>query len=167
MRRRDREMPREFALEMIDKCSYAVMSMVDIDSPYAVPISIARAGDTLYFHCAPEGRKTEILKSYPRVCIVCVGEVTPSRDKFTTEYESAIVTGIARQVLKDSEKEEALRRISEKYTPSNMVHFDAAIKKSLHRTAVWKIDIADITGKRKKYGPDGKELKFGKNLSEF
>lgn len=75
MRRRDREMPKEFALEIIDKCGYAVLSMIDQDAPYAVPISVARDGDTVYFHCAKEGRKTDILRSYPRVCLVFVGDV--------------------------------------------------------------------------------------------
>ena len=83
MRRRDREMPKEFALEIIDKCGYAVLSMIDQDAPYAVPISVARDGDTVYFHCAKEGRKTDILRSYPRVCLVFVGDVRPAFDKFT------------------------------------------------------------------------------------
>ena len=162
MRRRDREMPKEFALEIADKCEYAVLSMVDADAPYAVPVSIARDGDSIYFHCAKEGRKTDILKAYPRVCLVCVGDVRPAEDKFTTEYESAIITGNAREVLKESEKIRALRVISERYTPSNMSRFEAAVEKSLARTAVWKIDIATISGKRKKYGADGEEIKFGK-----
>ena len=63
MRRRDREMPKEFALEIIDKCGYAVLSMIDQDAPYAVPISVARDGDTVYFHCAKEGRKN----GYPQI----------------------------------------------------------------------------------------------------
>ena len=154
MRRRDREMPKEFALEIIDKCGYAVLSMIDQDAPYAVPISVARDGDTVYF-----------LRSYPRVCLVFVGDVRPAFDKFTTEYESAIVTGNAREVLKDSEKIHALRIICERYTPSNMYQFDEAIEKSLDRTAIWKVDISTISGKRKKYGPDGEEVKYGRPLS--
>ena len=165
MRRRDREMPKEFALEIIDKCGYAVLSMIDQDAPYAVPISVARDGDTVYFHCAKEGRKTDILRSYPRVCLVFVGDVRPAFDKFTTEYESTIVTGNAREVLKDSEKIHALRIICERYTPSNRYQFDEAIEKSLDRTAIWKVDISTISGKRKKYGPDGEEVKYGRPLS--
>lgn len=164
MRRADREMPKEFALEIVDKCPYAIISMIDCDTPYAVPVSIARSGDSIYFHCAKEGRKTNVLTSYPRVSIVCVGNVTPSSDKFTTEYESAIIAGNARQVIKDEEKVKALRLICERYTPSNMDKFDTAIEKSLSRTAVWKVDIVSISGKRKKYGSDGKEIKFPKQL---
>lgn len=117
MRRADREMPKEFALEIVDKCPYAVISMIDCDAPYALPVSIVRSGDSIYFHCANEGRKAKVLTSYPRVSIVCVGDVTPSSDKFTTEYESAIITGTARKVIKDAEKINALRLICERYTP--------------------------------------------------
>ncbi|MBS5334649.1 MAG: 5-nitroimidazole antibiotic resistance protein [Clostridiales bacterium] len=164
MRRADREMPKEFALEIVDKCPYAVISMIDCDAPYALPVSIVRSGDSIYFHCANEGRKAKVLTSYPRVSIVCVGDVTPSSDKFTTEYESAIITGTARKVIKDAEKINALRLICERYTPSNMHNFDRAIEKSLSRTAIWKVDIDSISGKRKKYGNDGKEIKYSKQL---
>ena len=38
MRRKDREMPPEFALTVADKCEYAVISMTDISGePYCVP----------------------------------------------------------------------------------------------------------------------------------
>ena len=117
MRRRDREMPKEFALEIIDKCGYAVLSMIDQDAPYAVPISVARDGDTVYFHCAKEGRKTDILRSYPRVCLVFVGDVRPAFDKFTTEYESAIVTGNAREVLKECPENNLREIYSFQYVP--------------------------------------------------
>ena len=43
-----------------------------------------------------------------------------------------------------------------------MDNFKNAIDKSLFRTAVWKIEIKELTAKRKKYGKDGQELKFGK-----
>ena len=38
MRRKDREKSREFALEVTDKCEWAVLSMTDQEGmPYAVP----------------------------------------------------------------------------------------------------------------------------------
>lgn len=45
-----------------------------------------------------------------------------------------------------------------------MHNFDRAIEKSLSRTAIWKVDIDSISGKRKKYGNDGKEIKYSKQL---
>ena len=46
MRRKDREKSREFALEVTDKCEWAVLSMTDQEGmPYAVPVTIVRDGD--------------------------------------------------------------------------------------------------------------------------
>lgn len=51
MRRRDREMNREFGLEVIDKSIYGVLSIVaDDNEPYSIPLSIVRDGNKLYFH---------------------------------------------------------------------------------------------------------------------
>lgn len=78
MRRKDREMSSEFALEVVDKCEYAVLSMTDLQNePYAVPLSIVRIGSCIYFHGAKAGKKSEILATNPQVCLVCVGNVKP------------------------------------------------------------------------------------------
>lgn len=163
MRRKDREMPIDFGKEIIDKCEWAVLAMSDVDNrPYAVPISICRKGDTIYFHSAKEGKKIDILRKNPKVCLSCVGDTFRIPDKFTTEYESAYIEGIAQEVESEEEKIFALKLLCERHTPTNMHEFDMAIAKSLARTAVWKIDIAHLTAKRKNYDKDGKEMKFGR-----
>lgn len=160
MRRKDREMDRAFGLEVIDRCQFAVMSTLLPDGePYGVPLSMARIGNTLYFHCAPAGRKLDALRHNPRVSICCVGHVKPLTHDFTTEYESALVTGSACRVEDDEEKIQALRATCLRYTPDNMDQFEGAIARSLHRTDVWKIEIEAVTAKRKKYDADGKEIK--------
>lgn len=162
MRRKDREMNAEFALTVADKCEWAIMGMVDINGmPYCIPLSIARFNNLIYFHSAKDGFKIECLKHDNNVCITCVGDTYRVPDEFTTEYESAIISGKAYEITDDNEKIFALKLICERHTPLNMNNFIDAINQSLHRTAVWKIEIENITGKRKKYGKDGKELKFG------
>lgn len=151
MRRNDRERDMDFALGVIDKCEYGVMAMNTSDGePYCVPLSVVRDGDKIYFHAAREGKKTECLKDDSRVWLTCIGDVEAATDKFTTGYESAMVRGHAEEVTDDAEKINALRVICEKYTPSNMPRFDAAINKSLEITAVYKINIDEVTGKCKK-----------------
>ena len=150
MRRKDRELSPELALSIADRCGYAVLSLVSKDSlPYAVPVSPARMGGYMYFHCANEGTKTDIMRENPDVCLVCVGNNQPAEDKFTTYFESAIIKGKASEATDKEEKIAALRVICEKYTSSNMSDFDNAIERSLDRTAVWKISIDEITGKAK------------------
>lgn len=163
MRRKDRQMPEEFALGVIAKCSFAQVAMTDEKgNPYCVPLSVAEDGGSIYFHSAFEGTKTDILKRNPKVYVSCVGDVTSAADRFTTEFESAAFSGTACEVTDIQEKIKALRLICEKYTPDNMENFEDAIAKSLDRTAVWKIRIENLTGKRKKYDKSGEEMKFGR-----
>lgn len=153
-------MDEAFGWELVDRCAYAVMSTVLPDgSPYGVPLSIVRLDGHLYFHGASEGRKLEALRHKARVSLACVGHVRPLKDDFTTEFESVILTGEAERVKDDDEKIRALRAISLRYTPDNMDQFDQAIRQSLHRTDVWRIRVDSLTAKRKKYGPDGREIK--------
>src|SRR5699024_2469829 len=116
MRRKDREMNREFGLKVIDKANHGILSMVDKEGdPYGIPLSIVRNENTLYFHSAMDGKKVKIFKDNPYVSVVFVGqtripenytkeelnEMTKDELKavlfissvFTTEFESAIVKG--------------------------------------------------------------------------
>lgn len=164
MRRKDREMTEEFAYTISDKCEWAVVSMIDPQGlPYCVPLSIVRNERIIYFHCAKDGFKVECLRNDPHVCVSCVGDTRRLLDEFTTEFESATVRGVAVEVEDDAEKVHALRLLCQRHTPTNMAEFDDAIAKSLSRTAIWRIDISEISGKRKKYDSHGKEMKFGRS----
>jgi len=148
VRRKDRERPREFALEVVDKCAYSMMATVNPDgTPYCIPLSMTREGDWLYFHSALEGHKIDNLKYQNRVCISCVGEVKEAPGEFSINYESAVINGVASEITDREEKIRALLLISKRYTPANMENFDKAIEKNLGRTGVWKIHIDEISGK--------------------
>ena len=153
MRRKDREMDRNFALAVADKCEYATLGMTTPDgAPYCIPVTIVRIDDSIYFHTAKEGLKIDSLRKHPAVCLSCVGDTKRATDRFTTEFESAVINGTAVEVTDDDEKISALRGICQRHTPSNM----------LPRTGVWKINIESITGKRKKFDKDGNEMKYGR-----
>lgn len=167
MRRKDREMPADFARMVLDKSLWATLAMLDPEGdPYAVPVSIVREGDSLYFHAAKAGRKTRCLRHRPKVCLVAVSEARPFSRHFTMEYASAVVHGTAQEVVDTEEKIHALRLLCLRYAGDNMDNFDEAVERSLSRTAIWKISIDDLSGKRKKYGADGTELTFAAGWSE-
>lgn len=150
MRRKDREKDEAFALQMVDKCKFATVAMVTPEGkPYCVPLSIVRVGNLIYFHSAMKGEKIDNLKANPQICMACVGDVEPLKDKFTTAFESAVVKGKAEQVTDSQEKIEALRAICLRYTPENMAQFDQAIAHSLNVTDVWRISMDEVTGKAK------------------
>lgn len=150
MRRTDRERDADFALAVADKCEWATVSVVTPEGePYAVPVSIVRDGDTLYFHTAKEGRKIDAVKHDPRVWVVCVGDVERAVTAFTTGYESAMFEGECKEVTDEAEKVHALRLLCQKYTPQNMAKFDSAVSASLARTGVFGVKILSVTGKAK------------------
>lgn len=150
MRRKDREMDECFALSVADKCEYAVLSLIAPEGkPYAIPLSVVRDGENMYFHCAMEGEKIDCMRANPNGCMVCVGDTQVQEHKFTTKFESAIIKGQLAEVTEESEKIHALKILCEKFAPTNMHDFDNAIKQSLSRTAIWKMSIDEITGKYK------------------
>ena len=151
MRRKDREQTKEFGLQLIDRCEYGVMALIDTeDRPYAVALNFVRDGEKLYFHCAMDGEKTRSLRKDSRVCISFTGGVKPVPGKFTTLYQSAVVRGRAAEVTDTQEKIHALRILCEKLAPADMEGFESAIERSLGRTAVWRISVDEITAKEKK-----------------
>lgn len=151
IRRKERREDEKFAFEVLDKADFAVLSMIDADGlPYCLPISAVRIGEKLYFHSAESGRKSEAILKDPNVCITAAADVVSAEDKFTTYFKSAVVRGKAVKVTDDEEKIAALKAICERFTPSNMPDFPNAIKMSLSRTAIWRIDIENATGKQKK-----------------
>lgn len=152
MRRKDRERDRGFALEVIDSCEYGVAAMTDQENgmPYCIPLSMVRDGEVLYFHCALEGRKLELLRRNSRVCVSFVGSNVASEDDFTTYFRSACVKGTAFEVLDEQEKIHALRVLSQRLTPGAMPGFEEEISRYLGVTGVWGIRMEEVTGKEKK-----------------
>lgn len=169
MRKASREMPADWALDIMRKAPYITVSFIRPNgTAYGVPLSLASTDDkTWYFHCAPEGDKLDAIAAHPEVCLSavtkCTPTVGPNDGSFTLQYRSAIAFGRAVLVTDVAEKVAALRAISERFLPQHMDAFDEAIHRSLHRTAVVRITLtASPTGKRKQYDKQGEEMKYGR-----
>lgn len=184
MRRKDREMDKEFGMAVIDKAEYVVVSMLDTEgNPYGVPMSVARVDDRIYVHAARTGKKADSLENNPMVHLTFVGDVKradpPSEEMvrkamqegkmgdlagkaFTTEFESAMAWGKAEFLQDDEEKAVALRALCEKYTPGSMQHFGAAMEGSMKVTSVIRVELKNLSAKRKKYDKSGMEMKWGR-----
>ncbi len=151
MRRKDKEMPESFALQLADEALWGTLSLVDCDEkPYGVPINIVRNDKELYFHCAKSGFKLDCLAHQPEVCLTFVGESRLAPLEFTTKYQSAILRGLATEVVESSEKVMALRLLGEKFAPSNLEKLQGEIDSFLNQTSIWKIHISSATGKENK-----------------
>ncbi len=154
MRRNDRARDAAFSLSLIDRCTHGVMALsTGEDTPYCLPLSFVREGNALYFHCALEGRKVDLLRRNPRVCVTFVGRDQPALEQpanFTTYYQSAIVTGFAEPLTAPEEKRRALELLCRRLLPQYMDGglFERGLA-SLPRTGVWKITIEQLSGKEK------------------
>lgn len=81
MRRKDREITDICAiLELVSECKVCRLAMTDGGIPYIVPLNYgyeyADGALTFYFHSAKEGRKLEILKKNPAVCLELDGRAS-------------------------------------------------------------------------------------------
>ena len=151
MRRKDREINDIIAI--LDNCDICRLAMTDNGMPYIVPMNFGYSVDnneiTLYFHSAGEGRKINILRTNPEVCIeMDCGHDLITRDKaceYTMDFESLIGNGTVEFLENRDEKIFALTQIMKKYSNESEFEFD---EKLLTRTKIFKAVVSDFTGKR-------------------
>lgn len=149
MRRKDRQLDREQAKKILMEGEYGVLATVGEDmQPYGVPLSYSMEGDCIWFHCAASGHKLDNLRHNDKASFTVVGSTKAVYLKdFTTKYESAVAFGRVTRVEEPEEKIKALKILCEKYLPEHMDKFDESIRKALHITDIWRIDLEQIAGK--------------------
>lgn len=152
IRRKDRQMSEDAAVDLLQRGDYGVLSTVDEDrQPYGVPLNYVFDGkDSIYIHGAKEGHKLDNLMTHPKVCFTVVGNHQVMDWKFSTAYESVIVFGVAEEVAGD-EKYQALKMLAMKYSPNYMDKFEKDIDTSIIPTQVMKINVQHLTGKELKW----------------
>ncbi|HXX55979.1 MAG TPA: pyridoxamine 5'-phosphate oxidase family protein, partial [Methanoregula sp.] len=70
MLRKDREITDRKEMEaVLQAAPVCRLAMVDGDEPYVVPLCFGYESGSFFFHSALEGRKIDILRKNPRVCI--------------------------------------------------------------------------------------------------
>ena len=141
---------KEEAYALLEQGSYGVLSTVSPDGqPYGVALHYCFSKDEncIFFHCAAQGRKLDHISANRRVSFLVVGPSEVIPEKLTTRYESVFVEGDAVIVSDEDEKKEKLFSICGKFAPDKMDTGDI-IAKSSAATAVVKVNIEKITGKR-------------------
>ncbi len=150
MRRKEKEITDRSIIEAIIKQSVVCrLGMSDNGQPYVVPLCFGYADNALYFHSAGAGRKIDILKQNNRVCFefdidpVLVKKGQDACD-WGMAYQSVIGFGRAVFIEDEASKRKALSIIMNQYGDGQFQYADV----KLSRTAVIKIDIEEMTGKR-------------------
>lgn len=152
VRRRDRLLDEKSARELLASAIYGVLSMqAENGGGYAVPVSYVWDGqETIYFHCATEGRKLRCLALCSKVSLCVIGETQVVSDKFTTGYESIILECTASVGLPEEERMKALELILDKFSPKDKTTGMKYAKNSFHKTEIVKLVIGIWSGKAKK-----------------
>ena len=150
MRRTDRQQSEKFGRALLTKSEYGVLSLATFDGiPYAIPISFALVGQTIYLHGSLTGTKLSIIAENPRVTFTCVGRTRVLAREFSTEYESVIVVGDARIVTDMQERLVGFMALAEKYSPDFHQEAHDYITRMGNQSVVLAITITHITAKAK------------------
>lgn len=152
MRRKDREVcRREDLLAMISQCKVCRLGLWDGEEVYIVPLNFGyeeRDGALhLFFHCAREGRKLDILRNNPKAAFEMDGNHLLVEGNIPCQYGysycSVMGRGIVEILEKDAEKIHALNRIMLHQTGR-----EAAFTPSMaHTVCILRLKAESVSGK--------------------
>ncbi len=153
MRKKEKEITDLHDLESVimrsDVCRVAFAAG---NVPYIVTMNFgfsAGSKRVLFFHCAPEGRKLEMMRQNNFVCF----EMDTDHELIagskacdcSMKYSSIVGYGYISAVKDPAEKARGLDCIMSHYSPGGEFIYD---KDVLARTAILKLDITEMQGKR-------------------
>ncbi len=151
--RRKQALSSEECNWILDHATHGVLALLgDEDYPYAVPLSHARVGSTIYFHSFIHGHKLDAIAAHDKAsyCVIDTDQIVP--DEFTTYYRSVIAWGRVHIIEDDEEKRTALTALADRYCkPDFSGNYDtelaAEIEKSWPACIAFKLEIEYLSGK--------------------
>ncbi len=118
------------------------------------------AQHVIYIHTARVGRTRANIEHSQKVCfsIMSMGRLLPAAEalEFSVEYSGVIIFGEGFVVDDEGEAKTALQALLDKYAPHLQPGEDyrPPVKEELARTAVYRINIIDWSGKKKEVAHD-------------
>lgn len=153
MRRKDREI-KDFdeMIKIMRKCDVCRIAINDDVFPYIVPLNFGMEviddKVNLYFHCALEGKKLDLLKKNNHVAFEmdCEHQFILYEDRMscTMGYESVIGHGLVEEV-EESDKLRCLKILMAQYHAEDF-EFDTS---AMLVTKVLKLSVLSMTGKKR------------------
>lgn len=146
MRKTERECnTADFYAEVFNKADELYLALNTGTFPYIIPINFVYTNKVLYFHCATEGVKLDLLAKDARVAFSTATDIAIDQQKSTTYYKSVCGTGHAVLVEDSAEKIQALDSLAKRYTS----HCPSPTPpRMLEKVAVVRIDILEMSGKK-------------------
>lgn len=152
MRKAEREVTCfDEKIKLLNRCQTIRLGLYAERFPYVVPLSFGfQTSDgkvNIYFHCAKEGKKIRLIEANPNVCVEAdiLNGYRNLGKSVTADYESIIGFGKCKEVY----GEEAVRGLELLLEHCGVTGYPARNCTSLGRTAVFKVELEEITGKRR------------------
>lgn len=136
--------------EIIRNCDSCALSMVDSNGkPYVVMMNFGYKDGIIYFHGDPKGRKMNIIRSNPNVCITMStghGLYHQSENvacSYGMNYKSIIADGQIEFIENFDEKVEALNIMMGQYVDREFTYNDPSVK----QVCVFKMKLTNLKAK--------------------
>ena len=148
MRLKDQQLDPIKVEEIMKDCTHGVLCINgDRGYPYGVPVSFVYAEGKIYFHCAREGYKVDLLKADPKVTFTVVARDHILPQEFNTLYLSVIAFGRVRLIADRQEMKRIHRLIVDKYSKGHEAAAAKYLDSSINEIYMAEITIDHITGK--------------------
>jgi len=133
---------------IIENSKICRLALCDGIIPYIVPLNFGFKDNSIYFHCAKEGRKIDILSKNRNVCVEFEEEYEIVEKEvacdWTCYYRSVIAFGTAEILTDYDEKLKALKILMSQYSSKDYSFTDNQISK----VAIIRVKIEAMTGKK-------------------
>ena len=148
MRRTERQMlDPEFMHTVLRDAQEIYIALNAKGAPYVLPVNHVFYEGCIYFHCATEGRKLDLLRADSRVGFSTAVDIAV--DGTTTRFRCVCGTGVAEIVTDNAEKNSVLKAIAARFKAP--CRFPVSAEK-FAATGIVRIRIEDMTGKYSRRG---------------
>jgi nitroimidazol reductase NimA-like FMN-containing flavoprotein (pyridoxamine 5'-phosphate oxidase superfamily) len=150
MRRKEKEITKKSAMEeILHRAPLCRLAMSVDDQPYVIPLCFGYRDGNLYFHCAQQGAKLDMVRRNDRVCFECDvdHELVVSESPCEWGMKGSSVVGFGRVSLIETPeaKREALDLIMEHYGAKGPFSYK---EKGVEKALIMKLEIERMTGKK-------------------
>ena len=148
MRRKDKQIESALVADVLSRAKVCRLGLCAENRPYVVPLCFGYEDNALYFHCASQGKKLDIIRENNNVCfevdIDCKITEADKACDWGIKFKSVIGFGKAMFVDDAEQKRKALDIIMKQYSEKSFDYPD----KSIDNTTIIKIEIETMTGKQ-------------------
>lgn len=135
--------------EILSYSEICRIAMMDGDKPYILPFNYGYENNSIYIHCAPEGKKIDLLKINSSVCfeIEHTAELLKAEKacKWSTRYRSIVGYGEVRIISEFDQKKRGWEIIMRSNGAEGALEFE---KKHVDAVAILKLEISSLNAKQ-------------------